>query len=414
MSTLTVRLSALTTDMTDGELLKWIVAAGDEVTEGDPIAEFTTDKVDTELESPYTGTVVELLVEESAIVNVGDAIATIQSDEDDLLGGLDLGDAEAPESPEEPAQADQPDDDASSATDTSGLALIPAPPPVRKRARREGIDLGDVNPTGSRGQVTHADLDAYQATSSAGGSSSPDEQATSQESPAQPTATTPSAAMPQAEADSRDQARRRRVRAATAASTSRSQAIPQFTLFRSADVTETAGRRSGIGWTTILARSYAAMLWRHPELNAIWDEERGVVAPLDEVRIGLAVDTPTGLVVVALDDPDKQGPASADADLRAAAERARAGDIRREDLEGVSATISNLGGWNVERFTALLVPPQASILSVGAIAEQPSVVDGRVKPRLKMELGLTVDHRVADGADAARALQTLIEILEDA
>jgi pyruvate dehydrogenase E2 component (dihydrolipoamide acetyltransferase) len=136
-----------------------------------------------------------------------------------------------------------------------------------------------------------------------------------------------------------------------------------------------------------------------------------VAVPLPAVRIGIAVDSPDGLLVVAVDDPDAVPPAEADRSVREAIERARGGKVLPTDLKDVSSSISSLGSLGVDRFNALLVPPQPTILSVGRIVDTPVVVDGRVGIRPMMEVGLTVDHRVADGADAARLLDTFVQRL---
>jgi pyruvate dehydrogenase E2 component (dihydrolipoamide acetyltransferase) len=421
MGTLNVRMPALSATMEDAELLAWLVDVGDEVRSGQPLAEVTTDKVDMELESPYDGTVSELLADPGTRVKLGATVATLSSEEDDLLGGLDLDgsgrDGEptpvADETPAAPAGgSDRP---------APATRIAPAPPPVRKRAKQEGIDLTQVAPTGSRGHVTHADLTAYLAARDASdGDARPGDGTTERAAPRP--ATTPAArdrpspvSPPRATSEVRpsgDRSRRRAVRLATARVTTRSAAIPQFTLHRRIDVTLARERRGGRSWTTELARALAAALWRHPECNATWDEQAEELVPLGGVRIGIAVDTPDGLVVVGVDDPDAVDPAEADVRVKEAIERARAGRLSPEDMQTCSTTISNLGTLGIDRFDALLVPPQPTILSVGRMVDTPVVVDGRVRTRPTMEVGLTVDHRVADGADGARFLETFATRLE--
>lgn len=161
MAELVMRLPAITTEMDEGRLLTWMVTVGQAVKEGDPICEFTTDKVDTELESPYTGTITKLLVPEGGSVRVGDAIALIEGDAPNFLGDLDA--ALAPETDVEAAEpvnlVDEHEGDEPSDAETEP-SVVPAPRAVRLEAERRGIDLTDVIPTGSRGQVTMADLDA--------------------------------------------------------------------------------------------------------------------------------------------------------------------------------------------------------------------------------------------------------------
>ena len=425
--TRTVKLPSLTTELETAELLEWLVAEGDQVREGDPLAEVTTDKVEMELPSPYTGTVTELLQETGAVLELGAEMVRIETSSAESFDlGLDdepadeatdetaeapVEEAAAAASAEQAAEADAATDEqtadapSDAPASTNGAARVPAPPGVRARAEELAVDLSTVTPTGSRGQVTLDDLEqARTRTDAPAPTSTP-------APPSAPPRSRPAAPAPAALSE-KDARRRAAVRAATARSTTRSQAIPQFTLFRRADVTERNARRDGVSWTTLVAQALAAALWRHPGLNATWDEETGTVVRREDVRIGLAVDTPTGLLVATLDDPDRLNPHEADAVVRDAAERTREGKLRPEEMQGASSTVSNLGGFGVERFTALLLPPQATILSVGTIAKQPVVVDDEVVPRLCVELGLTVDHRVADGADGARFLSTLIEFLE--
>lgn len=421
MAQLTVRMPALSATMEDALLIEWLVAPGDEVRTGQAIAEVSTDKVDMELESPYDGTIDELLVDANTQVDLGAPIALVQSEEDDLLGGLDFGDGPAPTEAEPDGQDEAPAGDAGDGgdADAAGTAgepgtrppIMPAPPPVRATARRMGIDLHDVTPTGSRGQVTRADLAAYAERRDAG----PEESLAATPPVADEPARAADAA-PARGADDRSPAapatgmegRRLAVRRATARSTTVSAAVPQFTLFRRIDVTTLQGRRGSRSIMTELARALAAALWRHPALNAQWDDEQRVPVPLEDVRIGIAVANDHGLVVVGVDDPDAVEADVADERMRAAIARGRAGTVRPDDMQGVSSTISNLGGMGVDRFNALLVPPQATILSVGRVVETPVVVDGRVRPRPMMEVGLTVDHRVADGADGAAFLETFV------
>ncbi len=422
MAELTVRMPALSATMEDAELLAWLVEVGDEVRSGQPLAEVATDKVDMELESPHDGVVAELLVDAGQRVDLGAPVATLTSEEEDLLGDLDLdgggaAEAEAPTDgtaprPSAAARAEDGPDAGSGPDDRRGIPL--APPPVRKRAKQLGIDLHRVAPTGNRGHITHRDLDAFL-------DQGPTEPAASEpdvRSPAPPAAATspssPGRERPSAAAgrSSGERDRRRAIRLATARTTIRSAAIPQFTLFRGIDASRLLHRRGSRSVTTELARALAAALWRHPECNGTWDEQNERVVPLDTVRIGIAVDTPDGLVVVGVDDPDAVAPEEADTRIKQAVTRARDGKLTAEDTQDISSTISNLGGFGIDRFHALLVPPQPTILSVGRTVETPIMVDGRVRPMPKMELGLTVDHRVADGADGARLLDTLAQRLE--
>lgn len=388
MSDRQIRLPALSATMEEATLLEWKVAPGDTVREGQPLAEVSTDKVDMDLESPYSGTITALLVDPGAAVALGDPVATIESDEDDMFAGMELGErAPAAGASAGPAHT--------GVTAGSG-GIVPASPPARKMARELGVDLGDVTPTGARGQVTPVDVKNHHERAGAA-----------------PPPTPVQAAVPETPAAGSD-AKRRAVRRATADVMTRSTVIPQFTLWRTLVLDTAATRKGEMGWTTLLVRSLAAALHQHPELNARWDDDRREPVPFDSHAIGIAVDRPgVGLVVATLSDPSMNDPGETDRAVRALVDRARTGKLRPDDMAQASITMSNLGGLGVDRFNALLFPPQAAILSVGSIRHRPVATgDGALKAALTAEVGLTVDHRVADGADGARYLDTFTAIAE--
>lgn len=417
-----IRLPSLSATMEEATLIRWIVEPGATVAEGEPIAEVGTDKVDMELESPFAGTIVELLAGEGDTVPLGGTLAIIETDVEDLLGGLDLGgepDEGAPEesveeSPE-PDVAPQGEPEAEPAA-AAESRVIPAVPPARVLARRLGIDLADVEPTGVRGQITSADVEraaAARQVSEPAPAAAPAPAAPPP--PAPPPVAAPAAAPPAAAASAAPPSdRREKIRRATAEIMSASAAIPQFIVRRQLRLDKAAGKKDGRSWTTEIVRALAAALRQHPELNARWDTGAGVTVPLASVAVGLAVDRPgEGLVVATVADPDLLDPADADAAIKAVVDRARTGKLRPEDLAQASISVSNLGAFGVDDFDALLFPPQPAILSVGSIARRPvATSEGALTTALTVAVGLTVDHRVADGADGARVLATFAELVE--
>lgn len=410
MSVREVRLPALSATMESATLLQWTVQPGDAVSEGQPIAEVSTDKVDMDLEAPFAGTVVELSVEPGSEVPLGGLLATFETEAEDLLGGLQLGGsgteerAPAETAPVETAAGASPPPPA-----TSG-GIVPASPPARKMARQHGIDLSRLRPTGRRGQVTPSDV--AKAIDRLDGDSTPEAAPRTVETePPAPTST--AARSPVTPAPPIDDARRLAIKRATVEAMNRSAVVPQFTLYRTVDLEPAAARRAGASWTTVLVRALAVATREHPEVNASWDADEGVVVANDGVKVGLAVDRPgVGLVVSSMSDPDLLDVDDADAAIRALIDRTRTGKIRPEDMGAGSVTLSNLGGLGIDRFEALLFPPQAIIMSVGTIRHRPvAKADGSLRATLTAELGLTVDHRVADGADGARFLQTFVDAL---
>jgi pyruvate dehydrogenase E2 component (dihydrolipoamide acetyltransferase) len=385
VSSLEIRLPALSATMEEATILSWFVKPGDTVAEGQPIAEVSTDKVDMELESPYAGTIQQLLAEQGDTVALGAPMATIESEADDLLGGILGGLGGSPEAPPEPPEprALEPELVAPAVTPAPPpeTTIVPAAPAARRLAREQGVDLATLTPTGRRGQVIPADVEGRSAVTPA-------------KAPA------PTQAL--------------RTRRATVEIMNRSAVIPQFALRRQLMLDQAAAAKDGRSWTTELVRALAAALREHPDLNAWWDDKSGTTVPFYALRVGLAVDRPgIGLVVAAVEDPDLMEPAAADQAVRTVIDRARSGKPKPPDMAQASVTISNLGGFGVDRFDALLFPPQPAIMSVGSIAVRPVATSDRaLKTALTCEVGLTIDHRVADGADGARMLQTFAALVE--
>jgi pyruvate dehydrogenase E2 component (dihydrolipoamide acetyltransferase) len=184
-----------------------------------------------------------------------------------------------------------------------------------------------------------------------------------------------------------------------------SAAVPQFTVWRDLELEPADAARHGISWTTLLLRGYAGALRQVPALLGRWDGT-GVV-PAAQVTVALAVDTPDGLLVPVFADPDRIPVEMLDADVRSTATNARTGKVDAAHLLPAAATLSNLGGLGIDRFQALVTPPQGSVLAVGSISRRPVAVPGGLGLGLRVTVGLTVDHRVAAGADGARLLDAL-------
>jgi pyruvate dehydrogenase E2 component (dihydrolipoamide acetyltransferase) len=361
-----------------------------------------------DLESPYAGTIIELKVEAGATVALGETVATIESDEDDMFAGMDLDRSNEPAAP---AAAPQPEAAPTAAESGNSSAIVAASPPARKMARDLGVDLAAIPPTGTRGQVTPLDVKNFHDQAA-----QPREERARPEpkTPAAPGAPAATSGATAALAPAVSDAKRLAVRRATVDVMNRTAVVPQFTLWRTLILDKAAARKGEMGWTTLLVRALAEALHEHPELNARWDDEGRQTVAFDGHAVGIAVDRPgIGLVVATLPDPTQMDPGEADRAVRALADRARTGKIRPDDMAQASITLSNLGGLGVDRFNALLFPPQAAILSIGTIRQRPVATgDGALKAALTAEVGLTVDHRVADGADGARYLDTFATITE--
>jgi pyruvate dehydrogenase E2 component (dihydrolipoamide acetyltransferase) len=189
---------------------------------------------------------------------------------------------------------------------------------------------------------------------------------------------------------------------------------PHATLFHQVDVTRGMrfAKASGAGLLALAELALARAALRHPVVNARWDQEAGEIVYHHYVNLGLAVDTDRGLVVPAIEGADRLGLlelAGATKDLVAAA---RGGALAPKDTTGGTITLTNVGVFGVDTGTPILVPGQAAILALGAARPRPWVHKGKVKPRLVAQLALAFDHRLVDGADGARALRDIAEVLE--
>lgn len=400
MPELPLTMPKMSMTMEEGTMVSWLKSEGDSIKSGEPVCEVATDKVDMEVESPFDGILARITAFPDDVVKVGDPIAYVTTDADDLLGGLfdepmpanaadgSHGGVEAVNSVAGGSQAE-------AVPDSGGNEWVPAVPLARAIAKQRGIDLHAVVPSGRWGSVRVSDVEAADRGSSAESHGA---------------SFVPSVTVDAAEG------RRRRTRLLVARVMSASAAVPQFTAYRELDLVSLSQVRkstlAGASWTTILVKAQAMALRRHPPLNGFWAD--GGVEPSEQIGVALAIDSPSGLLAPVLRNPDHVTLSELGDEIRSIIEAARIGAIRAEQLQGGSTVFSNLGGMGVDSFNALLTPPHATALSAGAIRERVVVRDdGAFGPRLTCTVGLTLDHRVADGADAARFLATLAEIIAD-
>lgn len=409
MAELALTMPKMSMTMEEGTMVTWLKKIGDSVRAGEPICEVATDKVDMEVECPYEGILARIVADEDDVIKVGEPIGFITTDADDLLGGLfDQTPVDAPRAAvafeESAAEAVL-----SSTTSTDWPAAVPL---ARIVAAERGIDLARVSGTGPWGTIRVSDVEAH---------NSP---VTHLAPPAPASAIDPSTARAPAlgvasasyVADEPWASRRRRTRSQVAKVMAASAAVPQFTAFLELDLSALSPIRKttlgGASWTAILVRAQALALAAYPQLNAYWID--GAALPNSDIGIALAVDSPAGLLAPVLKNPNLGTLAELTADLGSLVDDARQGIVAPERLVGGTSVFSNLGGFGVVSFNALLTPPQATALSSGAVRDKIVVVgDGAIGVRLSCTVGLTVDHRVADGADAARYLSTLQEIIAD-
>lgn len=187
-----------------------------------------------------------------------------------------------------------------------------------------------------------------------------------------------------------------------------SAAVPQFTVWRDVVLDQANSRREGVSWTTVLLQAYAAALRDVPELLDRWDASTSTAVASGPPAVALAVATAGGLMVPVFVEPDLRDPRELDAEVKSVVAAAHKGRLDPSYLGLANGSLSNLGGLGVDRFQALVTPPQASVLALGAIARRPVAVPGGVGLALSVSAGLTVDHRVGDGAHAASLLEAFV------
>jgi pyruvate dehydrogenase E2 component (dihydrolipoamide acetyltransferase) len=382
-----IKLPRLGQGMESGTIVRWLKSEGEPVEKGEPLYELDTDKVTQEVEADASGVLLRIAVEEGE-VEVGHTIAVIGREGE-----------EVPEQKEEAPKAEAPTEAPAPAPvsrdgERRETVRIKASPLARRIARERGIDLASLQGTGPEGRIVAEDVERAEAT------------------PAPAAAPAPAA---EAEVVPLTSLRRTIARRMTEA-----WQAPAFQISMSADMTRPFAIRARLverGDTPkptisdLLTKVAAAALMRHREVNALFEGD--AVRLLPSADIGIAVATERGLVVPVIRGCERltiPEIAAARADL---VERARSGKLQQADIEGGSFTISNLGMYGVEQFVAVLNPPQAAILAVGAAAETPVARDGAVEIRPRMTMTLTCDHRSIDGATAADFLRTVKTFLEE-
>ncbi len=392
MSVTPVILPKLGLTMDEGRLAAWLKKEGDRVEEGEILFEVETDKATMEVESPVAGYVRRLLAAVGDDIPVTQVIALISTSADEPIGVLPppggattepaLAEASAPVSA--PAAGSP---RAAGATSAPGGRVV-ASPAARKRAQELGVDLATVRP--SRGvRISVEDVEAAQAAPGSGAA---------RQTPVE-SVTTP---LPLS----------RMRRAITERMTLSFRDIPQFSVSRDVDMTAAGAARTaaGVSFADVLIWAVARTLADHPRLTMRYDPE-GLI-PADGIHLGVAVALDDGLLVPVLRDADTKDLATIARERAVLQDGARAGKLAAEALVGGVFTISNLGQQGVDRFTAIVNPPEAAILAVGRVRDQVMARDGAVVVAPVVTLTLSVDHRVVDGAPAAAFLADLAGRLE--
>lgn len=405
----TVIMPKLGFDMAEGTLVRWVVAEGEAVAKGGILAEIETDKATVEVESAFSGTVLRHLVPQGTIVPVNTPIAVIGEPGESV-------EIEEQTPPIPQAKQAVPVKEEREQGKAEELELTPpaqetssvrASPLARRIARDKQIDLRKVRGSGPGGRIVRKDIEAYL---------SKPEIATDKAI----TAGTPMATISSAQDR---QVPLTRLRAAIARRmTEAVQQVPHFFVTHEYDMASVMSLRKQINAllpeeekisvNDFLIKAVALALHEFPNLNASIDLEKELILQHGAINVGVAVAVDSGLLTVVARDADLKPLRQIALEVRNMVERARQGKVRPEDIEGSTFTISNLGMFGVDQFTAIINPPEAAILAVGSVKQQPVVMEGELEVGTRMKVTLSVDHRVSDGAEGAKFLQALETYLE--
>jgi pyruvate dehydrogenase E2 component (dihydrolipoamide acetyltransferase) len=389
-------------DMREGTVVKWRKQEGEPVTRGEVIAEIETDKATVEMEAYSTGVLGRIVAEEGRTVPVGDLIAVITEPGEAVPAAEELTRGQpAPTPPAQAAAAPAPAPAPSAAPAPAPAGEIRATPIARRLAREKGIELAQVTGTGPGGRITEADVLAYEDGAKA--------------APVPPMTTAPTAAP----AERIELTRMRRAIAAVTVQSKRE--TPHFYITAEIDMTQAMALRrqindalqdgTRVSVNDMIVKAATKTLETFPKFNASFQEDHLQIHP--DINIGIAIALDEGLIVPAIMGCQNKSLAEiarASGDL---GQRAQGGTLRTEEYTGSTFSISNLGMFGaIDSFAAIIFPPNAAVLAVATVKEQPVVRDGQVVVAQMMTATISVDHRVADGAEGARFLVEVKRNLE--
>ncbi|MFO7780616.1 MAG: 2-oxo acid dehydrogenase subunit E2 [Spirochaetia bacterium] len=450
-----IQLPEISENVESGSVMSLLVSVGDVIKEGDSLLEIETDKAAVEVPSPAGGKITEIMISEGDDVAIGQTIMKVETEAGEEAGGAAEGGGEkaAPEAPakeeaaEEPAaaEAQKPAEEPAAAPEAEKPAAgkpaeqaapqptpsapaptaperpegvpVPAAPSTRRLAREIGVDIQQVAGSGPAGPITAEDVKAHAKQRLQGGGAA---------APAAGGGLAQPAPLPDfSRFGETTREPMSQVRKITADNTTRSwQTIPHVTQFDNADVTaleefrqkfgkrvEKAGGKLTV--TAMLLKIVARALETFPRFNASLDSQTKEIVYKHYINVGVAVDTDRGLLVPVIKDVDKKSITDLALELADVAGRARSKKIKPDEMEGGNFTISNLGGVGGTAFTPVVLPPQVAILGVARSSWQPVYTGGEFEPRLILPLSLSYDHRVIDGADGARFLRWICDVMEN-
>lgn len=403
-----ISMPRLSDTMTEGKVAKWLKNVGDTVKEGDLLAEIETDKAVQDFESEFNGVLLKQGVAEGESVPVDSLLAIIGPANTDVskVGSAKSPSAKTAEPSKETKPADKqtaPADSEISVPQGSSAGRIHISPLAKKMAAERGIDFAQIQGTGENGRIVKQDIEQYQ--------------------PKAPETAKPAAAtvpiMPMAAFGEDSETPNSQVRTVIAKRLSESKfSAPHYYLMIEVMMDKAIAARkemnelpdTKISYNDMVIKAAAMALRKHPQVNSTWAGDK--IIHHGAINIGVAVAVPDGLLVPVLKNADAMAYSAISAQVKDMAGRAKTRELKANEMENSTFSISNLGMFGIETFTSIINLPNSAIMSVGAIIEKPVVKDGQIVVGNTMKVSLACDHRVIDGATGAEFLQTFKQYLE--
>jgi pyruvate dehydrogenase E2 component (dihydrolipoamide acetyltransferase) len=393
-----IRMPRMSDTMEEGNIVGWLKKEGDKVEAGDTIAEVETDKATMELDSFTDGVILHIAVKEGP-VPIDGIIAVIGKEGEDwksLLSSPAPNAAKVAENPLPAAPAPAP---LTSIVATENSERLKASPLAKNMAKEAGIDIATVSGSGDSGRIIKRDVEAFIQAGA----------------PSSKTTTVPAYAQSGSEDKLVSQMRKTIARRLSESMFS----APHFYLTMTLDMENAISARNKmneispvkISFNDLVIKAVAASLKKHPAINASWLGDK--IRYHHDVHIGVAVAVEDGLLVPVIKNTDLKSLSQINNEVKVLAGKAKDKKLQPDEMTGNTFTISNLGMFGIDEFTAIINPPDACILAVGAIQAKPVVKNGAIVPGNEMKVTLSCDHRVVDGASGAQFLQTFKSYLED-
>lgn len=431
-----IRMPRMSDTMEEGNIIGWLKNEGDTVEAGETLAEVETDKATMELDSFVDGVLLHIEVKEGP-VPIDGVIAVIGEEGEDWKaaieaadnGSSDNGEAESSSdeaSQDEKEESSAPANSTSPSADTSDDKRIKASPLAKRMAEEAGLDLSQVNGSGDHGRIVKRDVEAAIEQQESAPAPTPQPVPQQQEAPAKQAA--PAKEEPKvtpfayggSSGDNYEDVPVSQMRKVIARRLGESKfSAPHFYLTIEIDMAKTMQLRkrvnavapTKISFNDFVIKAAASALRQHPAVNSSWMGD--TIRRNHDVNVGVAVAVDEGLLVPVVRFADIKTLSQINSEVKTMAGKAKERKLSPDDMQGNTFTISNLGMFGIEEFTAIINPPDSCILAVGTIVEKPVVKDGEIQVGHMMKVTLSCDHRVVDGATGAQFLQTFKAILED-